>query len=75
MINVSVTSVCIRQTLTRNWSFMDCSAFACQIRSIWVVCHTNDRMIFFYAKTASGFGMEYGFGARVVSADWPEGYY
>ncbi|XOV90521.1 MAG: VOC family protein [Pseudomonadota bacterium] len=38
-------------------------------------CHTNDRMISFYAKTPSGFDMEYGFGARVVSADWPEGYY
>lgn len=38
-------------------------------------CHTNDQMISFYAKTPSGFDMEYGFGARVVSEGWAEGRY
>jgi 2,3-dihydroxybiphenyl 1,2-dioxygenase len=32
--------------------------------------HTNDHMQSFYLQTPSGFWMEYGFGARVIGADW-----
>jgi hypothetical protein len=33
--------------------------------------HTNDHMVSFYARTPSGFEVEYGFGARTVDdADW-----
>lgn len=34
-------------------------------------CHTNDRMVSFYAKTPSGFQVEYGHGGREVDdSDW-----
>jgi len=32
--------------------------------------HTNDHMLSFYAQTPAGFDIEYGFGGRVVGADW-----
>jgi 2,3-dihydroxybiphenyl 1,2-dioxygenase len=32
--------------------------------------HTNDHMQSFYLQTPSGFWMEYGFGARLIGADW-----
>lgn len=32
--------------------------------------HTNDHMQSFYLGTPSGFGMEYGYGARLVDEDW-----
>jgi 3,4-dihydroxy-9,10-secoandrosta-1,3,5(10)-triene-9,17-dione 4,5-dioxygenase len=33
--------------------------------------HTNDRMISFYARTPSGFEVEYGFGGHLVDeASW-----
>jgi biphenyl-2,3-diol 1,2-dioxygenase len=34
-------------------------------------CHTNDRMVSFYAQTPSGFQVEYGYGGRLVDeANW-----
>lgn len=33
-------------------------------------CHTNDRMVSFYAYTPSGFEVEFGWGAREIGADW-----
>jgi 2,3-dihydroxybiphenyl 1,2-dioxygenase len=32
--------------------------------------HTNDHMVSFYAKTPSGFDVEFGFGAQEVDANW-----
>jgi biphenyl-2,3-diol 1,2-dioxygenase len=32
--------------------------------------HTNDHMVSFYAKTPSGFDVEFGFGAQEVDAGW-----
>ena len=32
--------------------------------------HTNDHMHSFYVVTPSGFGMEYGFGGRLISENW-----
>ncbi len=32
--------------------------------------HTNDHMVSFYARTPSGFDVEYGFGARTITDDW-----
>ncbi|MBV1906350.1 MAG: VOC family protein [Pseudomonadales bacterium] len=37
--------------------------------------HTNDHMLSFYVKSSSGFDIEYGYGARTVSEDWPVGRY
>jgi biphenyl-2,3-diol 1,2-dioxygenase len=33
-------------------------------------CHTNDRMVSFYAYTPSGFEVEFGYGARTIGDDW-----
>ena len=33
-------------------------------------CHTNDRMMSFYARTPSGFEVEFGYGARTIDDDW-----
>jgi hypothetical protein len=32
--------------------------------------HTNDHMQSFYVITPSGFGMEYGFGGRLIEENW-----
>lgn len=32
--------------------------------------HTNDHMVSFYARTPSGFDVEYGFGARTITDNW-----
>lgn len=38
--------------------------------------HTNDHMVSFYARTPSGFELEYGWGGRIVDdADWTVGRY
>jgi 2,3-dihydroxybiphenyl 1,2-dioxygenase len=37
--------------------------------------HTNDRMLSFYAMTPSGCEVEYGFGGRIVSDPYTQGFY
>ena len=32
--------------------------------------HTNDHMVSFYARTPSGFDVEYGYGARTIGDNW-----
>lgn len=38
-------------------------------------CHTNDRMVSFYAKVPSGYDVEYGYGASNIDGNWTVSHY
>ncbi len=38
-------------------------------------CHTNDRMLSFYAQTPSGFDVEFGFGGATIGPNWSVAHY